>query len=129
MRYMDDIIAIAESRAELEEILAVVKEKLKEIGFELHQGKTGIVTLKHGFDFLGYRFRLTNTGKVVMSVDPDRLKAARRKYTRLAAKCRRGEISREKVDESFRCFRNHVSKGDGYRMLKNLDAWYQGLWR
>lgn len=43
-------------------------------------------------------------------------------------KCKRGEISQEKVDESYRCWRECASKGDGYRMLRNMDRYYQSLW-
>ena len=128
LRYMDDIIVIARTREELENVQAETERKLKEIGFSLHPEKTRIYPLKKGVLCLGYRFRLTETGKVVMSLDPERIKAAMRKYRRLAVKCRRGEITREKVDESYLCFRNHASKGDGYRMLNRLDEFYHGLW-
>lgn len=128
LRYMDDMLVIGESTEELEKIRETVAERLAKMGFELHSEKTQIYPLRKGVIFLGYQFRLTDTGKVVMSIDPERLKSARRKYYRLAKKCKAGLISREKVDDSYRCFREHASKGDGYRMLKKLDAYYNGLW-
>lgn len=128
MRYMDDMVLIGETKDELKAWLADIKAKLAEIGFETHPEKTRITSLRDGVMWLGYHYRLTDTGKVVMTADPDRLKATRRKYRRLVQKSKRGEISREKVDESYHCWRECASKGDGYRMLRNMDNFYNGLW-
>ena len=128
MRYMDDMVLIGENKDELKTWLADIKAKLAEIGFEVHPEKTRITSLRDGVMWLGYHYRLTDTGKVIMTADPDRLKATRRKYRRLVQKSKRGEISREKVDESYRCWRECASKGDGYRMLRNMDKFYNGLW-
>ena len=128
MRYMDDMIQIGESREQLREWLDIIRERLGRIGLETHPEKTRITTLRQGVMWLGYRYRLTATGKVVMTAGPDRLKAARRKYYRLAQKCKRGGIKREKVDESYQCWRECAGKGDGWGMLRNMDQYYQSLW-
>lgn len=128
MRYMDDMVLIGESREQLVEWLEDIKTHLAEIKLETHPKKTRITSLKDGVMWLGYHYRLTETGKVVMTADPDRLKATRKKYYRLAQKCMRGEISREKVDQSYRCWRECASKGDGYKMLRNMDQFYRSLW-
>lgn len=127
MRYMDDMVLIGNDHKELTEWLEVIKTKLAEIGFEVHPTKTKITTLRVGMMWLGYHYRLTGTGKVVMTADTDRVKATRRKYYRLVQKSKRGEISREKVDQSYQCWRNHASKGDGYNLIRNMDRYYQNL--
>ena len=129
MRYMDDMVLISNNHAQLREWLAIIKDKLAELGLEVHSKKTKIVPLRVGFMWLGYRYRLTGSGKVVMEADTKRLKSTRRKYYRLAQKAQRGEISREKVDQSYQCWRECASKGDGWRMLKNMDSYYAGLMR
>ena len=129
MRYMDDMVLISKDKAELEKWREIITEKLAGIGFEVHPKKTKIVHLRKGFMWLGYWYRLTDTGKIVMTLDPERVNAARRKYYRLAQKVRRGELTKEKVDESYQCWRNHASKGDGRRMLYNMDRYYQNLWK
>lgn len=128
MRYMDDMVLIGNDHKVMSGWLDDIKTKLAEIGFEVHPTKTKITPLRIGMMWLGYRYRLTGTGKVVMTADPDRLKATRKKYYRLAQKCKRGEISRKKVDESYRCWRECASKGDGWAMLRNMDRYYQSLW-
>lgn len=128
MRYMDDMVLIGNNHKEMRKWLAAISGKLNEIGFEVHPRKTKITSLRNGMMWLGYQYRLTGSGKVVMTIDPARVKAARRKYYRLAQKCKRGEISREKVDDSYRCWRSHASKGDCRKMLWNMDKYYQSLW-
>jgi hypothetical protein len=129
IRYMDDTVIIGQTVSELEAIRDEIAAKYAELGLKLHPDKTVIVPLRKGIRFLGYIYRLTDSCKVVMTADPDRLKATRRKYYRLVQKCKRGEISREKVDQSYQCWRECASKGDGYKMLRNMDRYYQELWK
>ena len=129
MRYMDDMVLIGHDHKQIQYWLEEIKKKLAEIGFETHPKKTRITSLHTGMMWLGYHYRLTGPGKVVMTADTDRLKATRKKYYRLVQKCKRGEVSREKVDESYRCWRECASKGDGWEMLRNMDRYYAGLWR
>lgn len=128
MRYMDDMVLIGSDHREMRQWLKEITAKLAEIGFEAHPKKTRITPLRKGMMWLGYQYRLTGTGKVVMTLDPERVNAARRKYYRLVQKTKRGEISKEKVDQSYQCWRNHASKGDGRRMIYNMDKYYQSLW-
>ena len=128
IRYMDDMALISNDRDQLRGWLKVIREKLNGIRLDIHTEKTKITALRDGMMWLGYHYRLTESGKVVMTADPDRLKATRKKYFRLVQKAKRGEISREKVDESYRCWRECASKGDGYTMLRNMDRYYQRLW-
>lgn len=127
LRYMDDLIMIHESREYLEECQAGVAGKLREIGFELNPKKTRIYSLREGIPFLGFRFRLTDTGKVLMHPDPAKVKAGRKKYRRLVAKALNGSIGRESVDMSFATWLNHLSKGNAYGLIQKLVRYYQGL--
>lgn len=129
IRYMDDMVLLGNNHKQLREWLKVIREKLNKIGLDIHLKKTKITPLRVGMMWLGYRYRLTGSGKVVMTADPDRLKATRKKYFRLVQKAKRGEISREKVDQSYQCWRECASKGNGYMMLRNMDRYYQGLWK
>jgi len=129
IRYMDDMVLLGNDHRQLREWLKAIREKLNKIGLDIHMKKTKITPLHVGMMWLGYHYRLTGSGKVVMTADPDRLKATRKKYFRLVQKAKRGEISREKVDQSYQCWRECASKGDGYMMLRNMDRYYQGLWK
>lgn len=129
LRYMDDMLIVSNDKAELERIRDDVAAKMAEIGFELHPTKTKITPLRRGVMFLGFLYRLTETGKVVMSIDPVRVKAVRKKLQRMVKKAKAEGLSREKVDESYQCWRNHASRGNSWRLLQRMDKFYSDLWR
>lgn len=128
IRYMDDFLIISEDRTYLEECVKKVEEYLKTLDFELNPKKTTIYSLSKGIEFLGFRFCLTDTGKVLMLIKSSNVKRERRKLRRLVARSKRGNIPRDKVDESYAAWRNHASKGNSYQLLKRMDAYYTELW-
>ena len=129
MRYMDDMVLIGSNHKQVRYWLKLIATELLKLGFTVHDKKTKIVPLAVGFMWLGYKYRLTGNGKVVMTADVDRLKATRKKYYRLVQKCKRGEIPKHKVHESYLCWRECASKGDGWKMLRNMDQYYSKLWK
>lgn len=91
--------------------------------------KTRIYDMREGIPFLGFRFKLTDTGKVLMTIDPKNVKRERLKLRRLVARSKRGALPKEKVDESFAAWRNHAGKGNTYNLLRRMDEYYTGLWK
>ncbi len=129
LRYMDDSMMIARTKEELEIVLKELEKKMAESGCILNRKKTKIVPLSKGFTFLGFKYRLTETGKVVMLLSPENIKHERRRLRRMVAKSKRGEMERSKVDECYRAWRNHASKGNSYRLLQRMDKYYKELWK
>lgn len=129
LRYMDDFILIHNDKEYLESCKQKIIEYLAGLKFEIHEKKTRIFPLSEGARFLGFDFRLTNTGKVLMLIAPENVKAERRKLRRLVAKSKRGGLPRDKVDESYAAWKNHASKGNSYHLLQRMDAYYYELWR
>ena len=128
VRYMDDIIIIDESREHLEEIKGVIGCELEKIGFQLHKKKTTIKPINNGFMFLGFMYRLTETGKVIMTVDTERVKSERRKLYRMAKRVKEGKMSREKVNQCYQSWKAHVSNGNSHKLILRMDKYYQSLW-
>lgn len=128
IRYMDDLIIIHENREFLERCTESVKAEFAKLGFEVNDKKTRIYRLEKGIPFLGFRFSLTETGKVLMIADPAKIKTARKKYARLVRKAGRGEIDRESVDASWQTWIDHIGKGNSYKLTKRMNEWYQKLW-
>ena len=129
IRYMDDLILIHHDKAYLESCRGKIIEALAGIGFEANPKKTKIYHLSDGIMFLGFRFRLSGTGKVIMIADPKRVKAGRKKYRRLVAKAIRTGMPRKSVDCSFETWINHLSKGNSYNLINRLRKYYNDLWR
>ncbi len=129
IRYMDDLIMIHHDHSFLERCQQAVKDELAKLGFEVNPKKTRIYDLREGIVFLGFRFWLNETGKVVLTPDPDKIKTGRKKYRRLVEKSKRGLVPKENVDMSFTTWINHLSKGSSKQLIRRLTEYYQNLWK
>jgi hypothetical protein len=125
---MDDFILICESREHLEYCLECIQNILAGMHMELSPTKTKIYTLKEGFKFLGFNFRLTDTGKVVITIDPKKVKNEKRKLVRMAGLVRKGRKTREQVDEHFESWKVDASYGDSYTLIDHMNEFYKNLW-
>jgi group II intron reverse transcriptase/maturase len=56
-RYADDWLVTCKSRREAQAALAAAQRILVQLGVTLHAGKTRIVHVRHGFEFLGYKVK------------------------------------------------------------------------
>ena len=128
LRYMDDFIMIHEDKAFLEACQEKIIAKLQDCRFEINPKKTRIFPIKEGIMFLGFQYRLTDTGKVLLFVNPKNVKAKRKNLRRLVAKSKKGLIPKASVDESYRAWKDHASKGNSYKLLRKMDEYYKSLW-
>lgn len=128
LRYMDDFLIISGDKEYLEMCVEKTREYLATLKFELNEKRTRVFPISEGIDFLGFRFHLSETGKVLMFLKSENVKRQRRKLKRLVAKSKRGDLPKEKVDESYMAWRNHASKGNTHRLLQRMDKFYKGLW-
>ena len=128
IRYMDDIQIIHQDREFLAECLEKIREKMTGYGFEFNPDKTGIFRIKKGIRFLGFDYWLTDSGKVIMTIDPKRVKAQRKKLYRLVKRSKAGLIPKENVDMSYAAWRNHAGKGNTWKLLQRMDRYYNQLW-
>ena len=128
LRYMDDFIIIHHDKTFLENCKNKIVEKLAEYKFEVNPKKTRIFPLLDGITFLGFQYKLTDTGKVLRFVNPKNVKAKRKNLQRLVAKSKKGLIPKSSVDESYKAWRAHAAKGDSYNLLKRMDCFYNELW-
>lgn len=128
-RYMDDSLLCSDSLEVLESCEDALRQRLDEIGLEFNPKKTKIHNAKDGFVFLGFRHRVTDTGKVIMLISPENVKRERGKLRRLVRKAKKGEITKAKVDESYASWKNHASKGNSFKLLCRMDEYYKNLWR
>ena len=57
VRYADDLVALCHTRDEALEVEARLARWLEPRGLLINEGKTRVVTLEEGFDFLGFNVR------------------------------------------------------------------------
>lgn len=142
LRYMDDFLLIHEDEEYLKYCMKAIENELRHIGLEINVKKTKIIPLNEKFLFLGFYYRLTGTGKILMTIDPQKVKHERRKLRKLVKKVKKGELTKEKVDSWYEGWKRYasgtskrkkksrrVSKRNNYKMLKRMDEFYKNLWR
>lgn len=108
---MDDVIIICNEKEKLQRLLVEIKEKCNKIGLEVNPNKTRIYKLREGFTYLGFRFILLNTGKIVMKI-PNSKKGRLRRYLKS-----KSEIERRK---SIVFYKDYLMKGNNYCFYKRI---------
>lgn len=143
VRYNDDFIIIHEDKAYLQECLIKIDVWMTARGLRLSPKKTQLFKVTQGIKFLGFRFRLTKTGKVVMTLLPEKLSHERRKLRKLVERAKQGYMTKEEVDRCYESWKAHVGnesskkrKSPGRRARRNchnliicMDQYYKNLWR
>lgn len=127
IRYMDDFVAIVETKKEAQEILEKMKAFLwQELKLETND-KTQIMPLKNGVDFLGFHLYITRTGKVIRKIRKDSKERMRRKLKTFKSLYREGLISKEEIDRSYESWKGHAQHGSCYSLLQSMDSLYKNI--
>jgi hypothetical protein len=100
---------------------------IKGRGIHINRKKTRIVKISSKYKFLQIKYTLTDTGKVIKRINPDRVTAMRRKLKKLAVKVENEEADYDNVENMFRGW-----MGGHYKLLsreqrKNLIQLYEDL--
>lgn len=127
IRYMDDIWILWHDMDELQRWFEIISEKLSELGFELNEKKSHVTKLSKGFLFLGFHYRMTDTGKIIMTLNSDNVRHERKKLRRMVNKSRKGEMDPSKIDECYRCWKNNAEIGNSYKLIQRTDKYLREL--
>lgn len=106
-----------------------ITDQLQSQGFQPNPKKTHVTPLRNGFKFLGWGWRVTENGKVIMLLDSQNIHHERKRLYRMARKVKRGDSTKDKADECFNAWKAYASKGNTYKVIQRMDAYYQNLWR
>lgn len=128
IRYMDDFILLHRGKAYLKYCLAQIEYQLSRLGLRLNKRKTQIHPIRQGINFLGFKFRLTETGKVLRLLDKGNIKKRRRKLRKYRQLVDIGLMTREKADQCYESWKAHAEKGSSYWLLQRMDKYYESLW-
>lgn len=128
IRYMDDFILIHHDKEYLKYCLERIIEKLAEIKMSVHPDKTFIQPITHTLTFLGFDYRLTDTGKVLIFVNPEKIKHAKRKIKRMVTLVQKGKKTKHSVDVHFKAYKACVRYGNSHNLIYRLNRWYESLW-
>lgn len=128
IRYMDDFILLHEDRTFLERCLAEICSLLEAQHMKANKEKTSISRISEPIRHLGFVYRLTPTGKVVVLADPKKVKHERKKILRMVELVKRGEMAKVEVDAHFKTYKASVRYGCSHNLIRRLNQWYAGLW-
>jgi len=117
-RHMDDFVIMVEKEEDLHEFLEWEPEYLDSIGLELNP-KSRICY--DNFDFLGFNFRLTDSGKVIRRYAQKKRTGKNGHLRLMAEEYGRGEYSGEQLAVKYFCWRVHASKGNTRNMVEATD--------
>ncbi len=127
LRYMDDWIAIADSKEQAREYLELMKDFLwDELKLKTNK-KTQIFPLKNGVDFLGFHIYITPTGKVIRKIRKHSKKAMRRKLKAFKFKYEAGAMTKDQVNTSYASWKGHASHGNSHGLIKQMDVLHQNI--
>jgi len=135
IRYADDFVILFRTQKDANIGFRLVKEKLNELGLELHKDKTKIVDTtggKGGFDFLGLHIRRVKSHKyhkfyAQMWPSVKSMKSIRTKVRELTARrsvlsCDIKEIVR-RLNRELRGWMNYFRYGNSSKKFKQVDSY------
>lgn len=123
-RYMDDAVMVHPDGEFLEGSLSDIAMLLSDVGLSLHPEKTKILPVWHPFDFLGFTFRLTATGRVEMRLKLESVRRMKRRVARLIRLEAQGLRDDGTSDMAYEGWRAHALKGTSFDIVSDCDQWY-----
>lgn len=130
-RYADDLLITAKTQADIEAIVPVVQEWLQVRGLQFNPEKTRIVSVKDGFDFLGFHIQKWN-GKCLTCPQKEKTLAFVSKIRQWLKQHR--DTSPEDVirylNPTLRGWANFYCYSSGARVFRYVDCEvWKALWR
>lgn len=104
-RHMDDFYVLCEDESKVIAFLNYIEEYLPSIGLELNP-KTSICY--NDFDYLGFNFRITNSGKVIQRYAKSKRRGKNRHIKLLAEDFNNGVITPEQLELKYFGWRVHA---------------------
>ena len=125
--YMDDRIIIHRDKEFLHTLLEEIKAVAKTIGVYVHEKKTQIIKLSHGFTFLKTKYHLTPTGKIIRSIPRDVVVRQRRKLKKLILFVQEGSLTRQAFVNQYKSWRGDKARYSAHHTLINMDKLHKEL--
>lgn len=127
VRYMDDWVAIVETKKEAKEILKNMEEFICATLKLKTNDKTQILPLKNGTDFLGFHLYATKNGKVIRKIRRNSKEKMRRKLKTFKVQYELGLICKEEIERSYKSWKGHASHGSCYFLIQEMDKLYNSI--
>ena len=77
--------------------------------------------------FLGFTYRLTPSGRVILRMNKDKISHERRKLKKQIARAIEGKMTYKAVNDCFRSWKAHANNGDSYKLIGMMNKFYKRL--
>lgn len=118
-RYMDDFVLLHEDKEYIKIVFEEIKKEVEYLGLKFNS-KTQILPIKNGVTYLGFRFMITPTGKIIRTIKKSSKKRLRWRAKLLKKAYLDGLIPLERVQASLAAFHGHLKSGNNYRFEYEL---------
>ena len=129
VRYMDDLILISNNKDFLKVCLEDIDKLAENLGLTLNQKKTKIFKLSQGINFLGFKFKVSETGAVYKVISKENINKRKRKLRKHKSLVLSGKMTKEKADACFESWKAHAKNGNSHKLIEHMDKFYDDLWR
>ena len=119
-RYMDDFLAVHEDKEYLKQALGEIEKAVAQLGLKLNS-KTQIFPLKNGVTYLGYRYHVTETGKIVKTVKKPTKRRFRWRARLLKKAYLEGYIDKERVRHTMSAIHGHLYHGKNVKFEREIN--------
>ena len=119
VRYMDDMILLIDDKRTAISILETVRDELITERIELNP-KSSIIAVRNGVEFLGWRFKYSQSGKIIQKVKAQSKQRIFTKFKSTLWMVHSGKKSPDDLVSSMSSYRGHLLRGNGWHILMNL---------
>ncbi len=125
VRYMDDFLIIDNDLEKLKRVRDIIIDKLKnEYKLNVNPKKTCINSLKSGFSFLGYTYRVVQ-GKTIVKIKKANLERLRKRIKNIKREYKKGKIREYKAFCSIMTYTYSYKYSKDKRLQSLIDkCWY-----
>ncbi len=123
-RYNDDSYIIHPDIKYLERCRELIAEKYREHGIAMNPKKTVIRPLTDGWTFLKKRVYLKDTGKIVLRLTYDNIRAERRRIAHMRGEYDARRITDSSILQSYQAWRSYAGKYNSYRVIGEMDRYF-----
>jgi RNA-directed DNA polymerase len=125
VRYADDFVIFAPSESAANAALELARQVLEgHWGLRLHPEKTRVVSVAHGFEFLGYHYYADRTGKLRKGVRRKSVQRFRERLRQLAPRLRNQRLPKSQAATSTRLARNRRLREMIVKINRYLEGWH-----
>lgn len=127
IKYMDDTFMLFEDKQQADKALEALFRVYESMGIVVNMKKTRKASPKHGFTFLKTKFKLTDTGKVIMRPCRQSITRERRKLKKLKAKMNEGKITFDEVRQQYASWQGYMKHKMSWRTVQNMNRLFNEL--